>query len=100
MSYRNYGEYLKHPVFLKSVDEARLRAGGVCEQCRAAARTEPHHLRYCRWGDFDPPENLIMLCRSCHTEAHRCRRCGQIALKAHHIKRGLFVCCEGESHAR
>lgn len=92
MSYRNYDEYLSHPDFLRSVGEARRRSEDKCESCGEAKQTEPHHLRYCKWGDFDPPENLMMLCRSCHEDAHRCQRCGEIALKAYHIKRGIGVC--------
>jgi hypothetical protein len=92
MSYSNYSEYLRHPRFLESVSVARKRAGKKCEHCGLESKTEPHHVAYCRWGDFDPPENLAMLCRSCHELAHTCEHCGEIKLKAAHIKRGVKIC--------
>lgn len=92
MRYRTYAEYLAHPMFLDSVKAARKRAGGHCERCRMELPTEPHHIRYCRWGDFDPPGNLEMLCRTCHEDAHRCAECGRINLKAREIKMGAKTC--------
>lgn len=46
------------------------RAGGICERCRRRPATEPHHLRYPKWGTFDVPENLIAVCHACHCELH------------------------------
>jgi hypothetical protein len=99
MSYSTYSEYLAHPRFRKSVKAAQERSGGICEfesngrlRCRNRA-TDPHHIKYCKWGEFDPAENLIMLCRECHEEAHRCDKCGNVTLKAQHIKRGVKTCC-------
>lgn len=92
--YATYSEYLAHPLFRASVTCARERANGKCEGCGRECATEPHHLRYCRWGEFDPPENLKMLCRACHENAHRCSKCGRVTLKAWHIKRGITACCE------
>lgn len=92
MSYSNYAEYLSHPRFRESVKAARERSGGKCEQCQKTAYADPHHIRYCRWGDFDPPENLIMLCRECHENAHRCSSCRRVALKARHIKNNTTLC--------
>jgi hypothetical protein len=96
MSYSNYSEYLAHPMFLASVATARTRSRGNCEQCGTSEQTEPHHVRYCPWGEFDPPENLLMLCRVCHEDAHTCRKCGRIALKAREIKLGRDVCLRCE----
>jgi hypothetical protein len=92
MSYSNYAEYLAHPRFRESVNAARERSGGKCEQCHRTAFADPHHIRYCQWGEFDPPENLIMLCRECHENAHRCDKCQKVNLKARHIKTGIKVC--------
>ena len=92
MNYSNYAEYLRHPAFLESVASARKRAAGKCERCDRETKTEPHHIAYCKWGRFDPPENLKMLCRECHEDAHRCQKCGNVNLKAWHIKNGLDVC--------
>jgi 5-methylcytosine-specific restriction endonuclease McrA len=47
------------------------RAGHVCEHCGTTADLDVHHC------DLNPdnnhPENLIVLCRSCHAEVHRQR---------------------------
>ena len=100
MSYSTYSEYLRHPVFLQSVAKALDRAGGVCEGCGLEARTEPHHVRYCPWGQFDPPENLKLLCRTCHEDAHRCVDCGRVALKSAHIKAKSQQCDACKAEAR
>lgn len=92
--YKTYREYLAHPEFLRVVSQCRKRAGGKCERCGNEKPTEPHHFKYCKWGEFDEPENLQMLCRECHEEAHRCINCGKISLKAKHIKQGLKTCCQ------
>ena len=91
-TYKTYEEYLKAPEFLNAVNQARTLAGGVCEACREPKVTEPHHVKYCRWGEFDVAENLKMLCRSCHEMAHTCDRCGFIRLKARHIKAHTRIC--------
>jgi hypothetical protein len=97
MSYSTYAEYLAHPKFRRSVALAARRANGSCEHCLLITETEPHHVRYCAWGDFDPPENLVMLCRACHEDAHRCASCARVRLKAKHIKERSVICddCRG-----
>jgi len=92
--YFSYGEYLRLPAFRDVVEIVKSRSAGVCELCRSRTATEPHHVRYCRWGDVDTPDNLLHLCHQCHTDAHRCRDCGRVNLKARHIKRGHLKCDE------
>jgi hypothetical protein len=46
------------------------RANGHCEKCGIRPPTEPHHLRYPKWGTFDVPENLLAICHECHCEIH------------------------------
>ena len=94
MNYKSYSEYLAHPKFLESVRISRSRSDGKCENCGSSDKTEPHHVRYCHWGEFDPPENLLMLCRPCHEDAHRCEKCRMVALKAFEIKKGASCCRE------
>lgn len=68
--YRTYAEYLKHPRFLRIRAQVFERASGVCERCKERPPTEPHHLRYPRWGTFDVPENMIAVCHPCHCDIH------------------------------
>lgn len=68
--YATYREYLKHPRFLAIRKLVFERAAGTCEHCGQRPPTEPHHLRYPPWGEFDVPENLIAICHQCHCEIH------------------------------
>jgi 5-methylcytosine-specific restriction protein A len=42
------------------------RAGGVCEECRAAPATDVHHIVARHLGGSDDPGNLRALCGACH----------------------------------
>ena len=42
----------------------------TCEICGRPAGGEPHHIITRGAGGPDIPENLIQLCRTCHTKAH------------------------------
>lgn len=100
MTYSSYSEYLRHPRFRAVVNEVFRRCGGRCEndvlvngdwvRCGRKA-TEPHHTKYCKWGEFDPPENLMAVCHECHCELHTCDTCGGW-LKAEAIKAGRTCC--------
>jgi hypothetical protein len=70
LEYRTYREYLRHPRFLAVREQVFRRAGGRCERCRAAPPTEPHHLRYPPWGEFDVPQNMVAVCHPCHCIYH------------------------------
>ncbi len=48
---------------------ARERVGNKCQFCGSTDRLETHHLSYERLGE-EAPEDLIILCRSCHTRFH------------------------------
>lgn len=41
----------------------------LCEQCTAIA-VDIHHIKEKSLGGTDDIENLIALCRKCHSEAH------------------------------
>ena len=49
------------------------RAGGKCEGCGSPGRWPEnlaiHHCTYARWG-FEQPQDLMALCRKCHTSKH------------------------------
>lgn len=102
MTYRSYAEYLRHSRFRAVVGEVFRRSGGRCEnevdrggrmvRCTRKA-TEPHHTKYCKWGEFDPPENLLAVCHECHCDLHTCRRCGGY-MKAEAIKADRDICFE------
>jgi len=68
--YKTYAEYLQHPEFKAIRKVVMNRANGICEDCKQARATEPHHLKYPKWGTFDVPENLIAVCHSCHCKRH------------------------------
>lgn len=92
LSYKTYAEYLQLPEFRAVCKTVRERSGGICEICRQREASQPHHVKYCRWGEIDRPENLIDSCYQCHCDAHRCERCSRVCLKAREIKLGLKVC--------
>jgi len=99
MSYATYKEYLATDQFRWACGIVDERSGGQCEHCRVGQATEFHHVRYCKWGQYDPPENLEHLCRACHCDKHRCQKCGEVALKAKQIKAEIAI-CEGCNHGR
>jgi len=90
--YRSYREYLAHPTYREACRAVAVRSGGMCEAdgCTNKAK-DVHHTRYCKWGEFDPPENLMHLCRDCHEKAHTCARCGGV-LKSDAIKAKSRLC--------
>lgn len=92
MTYQTYAEYLKTPQFAATVALVRSRSKGICEDCKSQSGVDPHHIRYCKWGEYDPPENLVFLCRQCHEKRHTCTKCGFVALKAKHVKSGSTIC--------
>ena len=52
------------------------RAGWRCERCGAAGRLEVHHRVEVQHGGTDAPDNLEVLCVSCHIAHHRRERIG------------------------
>ena len=90
--YSRYEEYLRHPIFRAVCREVAKRSGGLCEEseCRNKA-IDMHHVRYCKWGEFDTADNLLHLCRECHERRHRCSKCGGF-MKSDSIKAGRSTC--------
>lgn len=68
--YRDYQEYLQTPQFKAIRVVVFNRAKNICELCHSKPGVDPHHIRYPKWGTFDTPENLIVLCRECHCFLH------------------------------
>lgn len=44
---------------------------GICELCHRTIQTEKHHIVTKGAGGNDTKDNLIELCRSCHTKVHK-----------------------------
>ena len=42
----------------------------VCEGCGQAAAVDAHHCTFRSQGGSDEPDNIVLLCRSCHEKAH------------------------------
>jgi 5-methylcytosine-specific restriction endonuclease McrA len=68
-----YNDYLKTGRWAKIRQRELSRAHGCCELCGAQPRRQRklhvHHLTYDRLGN-EPSEDLIVLCWSCHQDAH------------------------------
>ncbi len=43
---------------------------GICEICGKKGQTEKHHIKTKGSGGNDTEENLIEVCRTCHTKIH------------------------------
>ena len=50
-----------------------VRAHGLCEDCKTARATDPHHVVFRSHGGDDSEENLRALCRPCHDARHGLR---------------------------
>lgn len=44
---------------------------GVCELCGKKGQTEKHHIKTKGSGGNDTKDNLIEICRVCHTKIHQ-----------------------------
>lgn len=62
-------EYLQTPHWKETRSRAIARAGNRCQHCGATSRLEVHHLTYERLF-CEQPEDLLVLCRSCHQKIH------------------------------
>jgi len=65
----------KYSDYLKSKDWANIRIdlfenrGKRCERCDSENRLEVHHLHY-RNIFKEEPQDLVILCHSCHSKEH------------------------------
>ena len=59
------------PVSYEALRQQVLRRDGWrCQSCGAMSNLEVHHKEFRSQSGDDSEENLITLCRSCHTLAH------------------------------
>jgi hypothetical protein len=65
-----YQAYLRTAHWQRRRALALERADHACEICGHDDRLEVHHRTYAR-VDFEWPEDLIALCKACHTDHHR-----------------------------
>jgi len=66
--YRNYNEYLHHPVF-RAARAVAMRRSPTCG-CGDRASEVHHADKYPPWGMFDVPSNLTPICHKCHCLEH------------------------------
>lgn len=64
-----YADYLKTDHWQRMRQEALARCGHKCMVCGARAGLEVHHNTYERRG-HELPQDLIVLCRTCHQTFH------------------------------
>ena len=57
------------PYWWRLKDEAKLRAGTLCEYCRRRGAEELHHRTYLRDGHEDIGD-VMLVCDACHRAIH------------------------------
>lgn len=65
-----YDEYLRTEHWQEVRREALERAGGACQLCNSPHDLHVHHRTYERRG-YEEPEDVIVLCKSCHALFHQ-----------------------------
>lgn len=70
LSGMNYREYLQSEHWLNMRRGALERAGWRCQVCNNKTRLDVHHRTYERRG-HELPDDLTVLCRSCHETFHK-----------------------------
>ena len=64
-----YTEYLRSPEWRNRRIRALCVAGDACEECGVGYSLQVHHLTYERRG-CELPEDLVVLCKTCHRMVH------------------------------
>lgn len=65
-----YHRFLASRTWFWLRKRALHRAGGACERCDATDPLDVHHRTYVRFGGQERPEDLQVLCHSCHAVMH------------------------------
>ena len=66
---RDYSAWLETDEWQRIRQEAIERADNCCADCGATRRLQVHHLHYRNIGT-EQPEDLVVLCESCHIGRH------------------------------
>jgi hypothetical protein len=78
---RQYGQYLKSDIWRKKSSEVKKKRGNKCQECGSFENIEVHHLSYSNLGN-ELNDDLAVLCRNCHEEAHEGERIRRQYVKA------------------
>lgn len=70
LAHKSYREYLKSDHWQKLRADALERYEHRCIRCGSTERLQVHHREY-RGPGRERPEDLEVVCRSCHAERHR-----------------------------
>ena len=66
----NYREYIESDIWEKKRQERLDLAGERCELCNRSSNLDVHHRTYERFGGDEKMSDLIVLCRTCHSNFH------------------------------
>jgi len=66
---QEYAAYLQSPWWRRIARDMR-ELYPVCQRCEFPYELNVHHLTYERLGCEKVPQDLIVLCRSCHSREH------------------------------
>lgn len=67
---KEYKNYLLSKQWLELRLDILTNRGGKCEECGSKNKIQVHHLTYKNIFN-EEPEDLILLCRSCHELEHK-----------------------------
>lgn len=67
--YFGYGYYLETDHWKITREQALERANWECQRCGHQYKLHVHHKTYENLGN-EQPEDLVVLCKSCHEEEH------------------------------
>lgn len=69
----NYDDYIQSKDWRERADAAKERAGHRCQVCNSTGQLDAHHRTYERLGS-ELPEDITVMCRTCHTLFHKSGR--------------------------
>jgi 5-methylcytosine-specific restriction endonuclease McrA len=69
MTKDQYAEYLQ-TLWWRQIARAMRDAYPVCQKCDFPYELNVHHRTYDRLGNEKIPDDLMVLCRSCHSREH------------------------------